>query len=87
MDYGVMVKKTVHPDPNHRSVHYKKQPKFKGSNRELRGKVLRLKIATPDITIDKLSEKLNQPEAKVREIVTKMEDEGFFRNSDQKTSQ
>ncbi len=79
MDYGVMLKKSVTPDPNHRSFHYKKQPKFKGSDRELRGKILRLKIANDSITIDQLSQELEQPVKKVSELVTKMEQEGFFK--------
>ncbi|TFG16252.1 MAG: A/G-specific adenine glycosylase, partial [Promethearchaeota archaeon] len=37
MDYGVMLKKS-HPELNKRSAHYRKQPKFLGSTRELRGK-------------------------------------------------
>ncbi len=87
MDYGVMLKKSVKPDPNHRSFHYKKQSKFKGSNRELRGKILRLKIATPNISIKELSQKLKRAEPKVRELLTKMEQEGFFKNPNKKTSQ
>lgn len=79
MDYGVMLKKSVSPDPNHRSFHYKKQPKFKGSDRELRGKILRLKITNDSITIDQLSQELEQPVKKVSELVTKMEQEGFFK--------
>ncbi|MHA1110169.1 MAG: A/G-specific adenine glycosylase [Promethearchaeota archaeon] len=86
MDYGVMLKKTVKPDPNHRSFHYKKQPKFKGSNRELRGKILRMKITEPTITIEELSKKINQPILKIRELVTKMEQEGFFKGSDKNQS-
>ena len=40
MDYGAMLKATV-GNPNTRSKHYAKQSKFKGSRRELRGKILR----------------------------------------------
>jgi A/G-specific adenine glycosylase len=79
MDYGVYLKKNLKPDPNHRSAHYKKQPKFKGSDRELRGKILRMKIANTSITIDELAQKLQQPVRKVKEFITKMEQEGFFK--------
>lgn len=78
MDYGVMLKKTIKPDPNHRSYHYKKQPKFKGSDREMRGKILRMKIANTTITIDELSQKLQQPVKKIKALVIKMKQEGFF---------
>jgi A/G-specific adenine glycosylase len=40
MDYGVYVKK-VHGNQNHRSRHYKKQAPFKGSDRQLRGAIMR----------------------------------------------
>lgn len=87
MDYGVMLKQTIKPDPNHRSFHYKKQLKFQGSNRELRGKILRIKIAIPTITVKELSQKLEQPELIIRDLITKMEHEGFFKKSNKKTSQ
>ncbi len=41
MDYGAMLKTTV-PNPNRRSKHYTKQSTFHGSNREVRGKILKL---------------------------------------------
>ncbi|MBN2156138.1 MAG: A/G-specific adenine glycosylase [Candidatus Lokiarchaeota archaeon] len=87
MDYGVMLKKTLQPDPNRRSYHYKKQPKFEGSNRELRGKILRLKITNPEITNITISQKLKSPLEKINELVTKMEEEGFFEKSLKTTSE
>jgi len=42
MDYGAMLAKSkTAPNPNRRSAHYKKQAQFAGSDRELRGIVLR----------------------------------------------
>ncbi len=40
MDYGAMLKGKV-PNPNRQSAHYTKQSKFKGSNREVRGAILK----------------------------------------------
>ena len=40
MDYGVFLAKTVE-NPNRKSKHYTKQSPFEGSNRQLRGKVLK----------------------------------------------
>jgi A/G-specific adenine glycosylase len=40
MDYGAMLKTKV-PNPNRKSAHYAKQSKFKGSNREVRGAILK----------------------------------------------
>jgi len=84
MDYGVMLKKRVKPDPNHRSLHYKKQPKFEGSTRELRGLILYQKLSNPNISVEELSKIIKQPTSKLRDIVMKMEDEGFFMNSNVK---
>jgi A/G-specific adenine glycosylase len=78
MDYGVYLKKSVKPDPNHRSHHYKKQSKFKGSNRELRGHILRLKIDQPTITIEQIADQLHKPVELIKKIFAKMGEEGFF---------
>ncbi|MCE9643754.1 A/G-specific adenine glycosylase [Candidatus Parcubacteria bacterium] len=40
MDYGAHLK-SILPNPSRRSVHHKKQAAFKGSNRELRGAILK----------------------------------------------
>ncbi|MBL8030913.1 MAG: A/G-specific adenine glycosylase [Candidatus Doudnabacteria bacterium] len=41
LDYGAYIKAT-HGNPNKKSKHYAKQSKFEGSNRQVRGAVLRL---------------------------------------------
>lgn len=41
MDYGAMLKRST-TNPNRKSVHHVRQTPFKGSNREIRGKVLEL---------------------------------------------
>lgn len=46
MDYGVYLAKIVE-NPNKKSSHYKIQSKFEGSNRQVRGKIIRLLIARP----------------------------------------
>jgi A/G-specific adenine glycosylase len=82
-----MLKKTITPDPNHRSFHYKKQPTFKGSNREIRGKILRLKIIQPAISVLELSSRIQESPEKIQEIITKMEQEGFFKKTGKKKGQ
>lgn len=42
MDYGSWLKQTVGKGANAKSMHYKKQSKFKGSAREMRGQIMRL---------------------------------------------
>lgn len=46
MDYGTHLKKTLGNNIN-MSKHYKKQSKFKGSNREVRSKILKLVLDKP----------------------------------------
>jgi A/G-specific adenine glycosylase len=41
MDYGSHLKQTI-SNPNQRSAHYAKQPRFKGSDREIRGAILKV---------------------------------------------
>jgi len=40
MDYGEMIKHK-HPNPSRKSIHHTVQSKFKGSNREVRGSVIK----------------------------------------------
>lgn len=46
MDYGAWLGKTEE-NPNRKSARYTKQSKFKGSRREIRGKILKLLLAKP----------------------------------------
>jgi len=65
-DYGVMLKKTI-GNQNMRSVHYKKQSTFKGSNRELRANMLFYILEKKRVTINALVKHLK----KDKEIVLK----------------
>lgn len=70
MDYGASIKKKF-GNPNSRSKHYARQSRFKGSDREIRGALLRLLLKGPktrtallrelpfeDVRVDMLTEKL-----------------------------
>jgi len=46
MDYGAHLKKTL-PNPSRKSAHHIKQKPFKGSNREIRGAILRAGTENP----------------------------------------
>ena len=78
MDYGVMLKKS-HPELNKRSAHYRKQPKFKGSTRELRGKILRNLLKKSEVPISDLSQKLELNSKKLYNILKQLEKEGFLK--------
>ncbi len=64
MDYGVHLKATQ-KDPVHKSIHYKKQSKFKGSHREKRSLILKHVLKNKKVSIMKLSEhmKLSKTDA------------------------
>jgi A/G-specific adenine glycosylase len=77
MDYGVMLKKT-HPELHKRSKHYRKQKKFKGSSRQLRGKVLSLLIKDSPKNVEDLMEQLNFSPEKIKSVLKQLEKEGFL---------
>lgn len=78
MDYGVMLKKS-HPELNKRSAHYRKQSKFKGSNREIRGKILKLLIASSYLTEAEIFKELKINSKKLKEILRLLIKEGFIK--------
>jgi A/G-specific adenine glycosylase len=78
MDYGVMLKKT-YPNLNKRSAHYRKQAPFKGSNRQIRGEILRILIDKKRINIVDLAERLKDVnKKKLLDILTQLEKEDFI---------
>jgi A/G-specific adenine glycosylase len=77
MDYGVMLKKS-HPELNKRSAHYRKQSQFKGSTREIRGKILKLLIESSNLTEDELINNLKIEPKKLKEILKILTKEGFI---------
>ena len=74
MDYGAMLKETE-GNPNARSAHYAKQTKFKGSRRELRGKILRQAAAGETVSMRDVT----SPRHPVSEIFAELVREGFLR--------
>ncbi len=76
MDYGAMLKVTV-PNPNKKSLHYTKQSKFIGSNREVRGKILKLLIAKKKIKIADLISGL--ADLRAEKNISDLIEEGFLK--------
>lgn len=79
MDYGSMLKKTL-PNPSRRSAHHIKQKPFKGSNRELRSRILKLVMekvrTTKEIEEYFKSEKIDAKN--IRQNVENLRSEGFI---------
>lgn len=76
MDLGTELKKSV-PNPNRRSKSYVKQKKFAGSNREVRGKILR-ELLMESCDEELLAEKISCDKKCVKKILDEMQAEGFF---------
>lgn len=77
MDYGAMLGAAAQglgavKNPNRRSAHYTKQSKFFGSDRELRGQILRLVLAKKKLS------SLPHPKPRVAKILGDLMREGFI---------
>jgi A/G-specific adenine glycosylase len=92
MDYGGTLKKR-YTNPSRKSAHYNKQSPFNGSNRQVRGKIVRFLTRGKIVrflteksygSARELSQKLNLPLNKVRSNLIALEQEGFIRRSGQR---
>jgi A/G-specific adenine glycosylase len=77
MDYGTQLKTSV-PNPNRRSHHYTRQPPFKGSDRQIRGLVLRIVLDEPGISEISLWEKTGCERERLDRILADLEKEQFI---------
>ncbi len=83
MDYGVMLKKN-HRNLPRKSAHYQRQGKFEGSNRQARGKIIRILTETPLITEASLVGRLHIPVQQLKTTLQQLQREGFIRRSGKK---
>lgn len=74
MDYGVMLKKNV-GNLGRKSSGYKKQSRFEGSDRQLRGKILQLLLDHGTMSEEALAELLQEDPERTRSIVSALCDE------------
>jgi A/G-specific adenine glycosylase len=82
MDYGAMLKEK-HGNPNRKSTHYIKQSKFEGSQRQLRGRILRLLNQTDSVSEKEIIKTIGQPVA-VKRLLQALRAEGLVRNNNGK---
>ncbi|MBC8548270.1 MAG: A/G-specific adenine glycosylase [Candidatus Brocadiales bacterium] len=78
MDYGVMLKQK-YENSNRRSAHYQKQSPFQGSNRQIRGRVLKLLIHESNISEHQIAQKLHIQEENIYNNLTQLVKEGFVK--------
>ncbi len=76
MDYGVYIKRT-YGNPNERSKHHTKQSTFKGSDREIRGAIIRL-LTEKSYTRNKLVSLLPFEDIRIDAQLAKLGEEGLM---------
>lgn len=81
MDYGVMLKKQL-PNPSRKSKHYTKQSKFAGSDRQIRGAILKTALLKPNLSnhaiCSQLAKTLKTNPSRIEKIMHKLESEHFI---------
>jgi len=78
MDYGVMLKNEF-ANPARRSSHHKRQSRFEGSNRQLRGRILKLLTASEGLTKAAIAKALNAEPAKIDMNLADLAQEDFIK--------
>jgi A/G-specific adenine glycosylase len=78
MDYGVMLK-SLNPDPNRRSAHYGKQQPFQGSDRQIRGLILKFLAETPALSEERLVRVVGKDPHRTKLLIEQLAREGFLR--------
>lgn len=78
MDYGAYLKKNF-PNPSRKSVHHTKQSRFEGSDRQIRGKILRLLLSQKKLSFKKMNLELQINPDRLKKILKGLIKEGFIR--------
>jgi A/G-specific adenine glycosylase len=78
MDYGTVLKQQ-HANPNRRSAHYTRQSPFGNSNRQVRGRILKVLVDGAPLTALQIVKKVAMDAERVKDNLVQMEKEGFIR--------
>lgn len=79
MDYGAMLKKTL-PNPSRRSRQHTRQSPFRGSNREIRGEILRIVLAAPGLSAAEIAAASDKDGERLLAMLAALEQEGLLRH-------
>lgn len=79
MDYGVMLKKD-HPNPSRKSKHHKVQSKFEGSDRQIRGRIVKILTERGRVTLDDLCRSIASENQRIERNLIMLCEEGFIKN-------
>lgn len=81
MDLGSALKKTV-ANPNRRSVHYTRQSPFEGSDRKIRGALLKIVLKDPFLEEEEIIGRVAEDPHRLRRILGALEADGFIQRKD-----
>jgi A/G-specific adenine glycosylase len=76
MDYGAMLKGAF-PNPNRRSAHYARQSPFNGSNREVRGRILKTLLGKTVSSVEELAQAIGISPDRTEAALEQLLAEGF----------
>jgi len=77
MDYGVMAKKAFR-NPGRKSTHYQRQSPFQGSDRQIRGMILRVLLEEPQISLAQLAQTLGIDQKRLKRSTFALEKDGLI---------
>jgi len=77
MDYGVMLKKK-HKNPSRRSAHHTQQSRFEGSERQIRGMILRALLEQPLLAREDLYARIPREPGRINNNLDALCAEGFL---------
>ena len=78
MDYGAMLKKLIQ-NPNRKSSHYRKQPPFEGSDRQMRGEILRVLLKDAPLPASDIAKTIRIARKRLALTLTRLEQEGLIK--------
>jgi A/G-specific adenine glycosylase len=78
MDYGAMLKREQ-INPNRRSAHYQRQSPFENSNRQIRGRILKVLVEESPLTRSQIMKKSGMDPERVKLNLVELSNEGFIR--------
>jgi A/G-specific adenine glycosylase len=78
MDYGTMLKKE-HANPNRRSAHYVRQSPFENSNRQVRGRIVKVLVAGAPLNAAQIVKQTGMDKERVKKNLIRLCEEGFIK--------
>lgn len=78
MDYGTLLKKEQ-VNPNRRSAHYSRQSPFENSNRQVRGRILKVLVKESPLTMGQVAAKTGMDRTRVKKNLEQLAVEGFIK--------